>query len=104
MVEDTIHIAMFHDLALIHHHDVIRHFRDHAKIMRNEEDGKAYLLLQFQQQMNDLSLDGHIERGRRLIGNQQFRATAQGDCDHHTLGHASRQFVRVHVHDALGIR
>jgi hypothetical protein len=43
----------------------------------------------------DLRLDGHVERGGRLVGDQQRRVAGQRHGDHHALAHAARQLVRV---------
>jgi hypothetical protein len=58
-------------------------------------------LLQFEQQLHDLRLGGHVERGRRLVGDQQLRAAGQRDRDHHALPHAAGQLVRVLVEPPL---
>ena len=40
-------------------------------------------------------LGGHIEPGRRLIRDQELRATGKGDGDHDPLAHAAGQFERI---------
>ena len=40
-MEDRIHVASLHDLAQVHHDNVIRHFRDDAQIMGDEYDCHA---------------------------------------------------------------
>ena len=41
--------------------------------MRNEDVGQADVTLQLLQQIEDLGLNGNIQRGYRLITNDQFR-------------------------------
>ncbi len=48
-------------------------------------------------EIEDLRLDGHIERGRRLVGDEQLRIASERDGNHRTLPHAARQIVRVLV-------
>ena len=48
-------------------------------------------------QLEDLRLDGHVERGRRLVGDQQLRVVGQRHRDHRALAHAARELVRVGV-------
>ncbi len=55
------------------------------------------------QQLQDLRLHRHVERGGRLVGDQQFRAAEQRHGDHHALAHAAGEFVRIHVDAALGL-
>ena len=49
------------------------------------------------QQVEDLGLDGDVERGGRLVGDQQRRLAGQRHRDHHALAHAARQLVRIVV-------
>ena len=46
----------------------------------------------------DLRLDRHVERGRRLVGDQQARRARQRHRDHHALAHAAGELVRVGAH------
>ncbi len=47
------------------------------------------------QQLEDLGLDRDVERGRRLVGDQQIRLARERHRDHHALPHAARELVRV---------
>ena len=60
----------------------------------------ALLLLE---QVEDLRLHGDVERGGRLVGEQQLRAARERDGDHHALAHAAGQLVRVLVEAPLGL-
>ena len=55
-------------------------------------------------QRQDLRLDRHVERGRRLVGDQQRRAARQRHRDHHALAHAARQLVRIAVEHRARLR
>ena len=55
-------------------------------------------------QLQDLRLDGHVEGGRRLVGEQQLGVARQGDGDHHALAHAARELERVVVEAVRGTR
>ena len=57
-------------------------------------------LLQRLHQLEDLRLDGHIQRRGRLVGDQQAGVAGQGHGDHGALAHAAGQLVRV-LADAL---
>ena len=65
--------------------------------MRDEHQRHVLFLLQFQQQLDDLRLDGHVQRRRRLIGNQQLRSTGNCHRDHHALAHPTGKLVRIYV-------
>ena len=62
--------------------------------------GRAGLLAQLAQQVEDLRLDRDVERGGRLVGDQQRRRAGERHGDHHALAHAAGQLVRILV-DAL---
>ena len=58
-------------------------------------------LLQVAHQVEDLRLDGHVERGGGLVGDQQLGVAGQRHRDHRALPHAAGELVRVVV-DPLG--
>ena len=53
--------------------------------------------LQVGEQLQDLRLDGDVERGRRLVGDQQLRRAGERHRDHDALAHAAGELVRVGV-------
>ena len=55
-------------------------------------------------QVEDLGLDRHVERGRRLVGDQQLRVAGERHRDHHALAHTAGELVRVLVDALLGVR
>ena len=60
--------------------------------------------LQPQQQLQDLVLDGDVERRGRLVGQQQLRPAGQRDRDHRALPHAAGELVRIVVEPPLRVR
>ena len=51
-------------------------------------------------EVEDLGLDRHVERGRRLVGDEQLRVAGEGHGDHHALAHPAAELVRVVVEAA----
>ena len=51
--------------------------------------------MQFDQQLKNLLLHGHVQRGGRFIGDQQFRLVGQRHGDHHPLPLSARQLMRI---------
>ena len=47
------------------------------------------------QQVKNLRLDRHVERGRRFVSDHQRGAAGERDGNHHPLAHAAGQLVRV---------
>ena len=50
---------------------------------------------EFLQQREYLCLHGHVERGRRFIGDDEPRPTSERHGDHHALTHAAGEVVRI---------
>ena len=68
--EELARRRLLENLSRVHHYDVIGHPGDDAQIVRDENDARARLLLQILYQLKNLRLNRHIERSRRLVGNQ----------------------------------
>jgi hypothetical protein len=47
------------------------------------------------QQIQNLRLDRHVERGGRFVGHEQFRLARQRHGDHHALLHAAGHLERI---------
>ena len=69
--------------------------------MADHQDRRAPLGAQIAHQLDDFRLHGHVERGGRLVGDQEVRTACERDGDHHALTHAAGQLVRVIVHAPL---
>ena len=74
---------------------------DHPEVVGDQEDRHPEPLAQLEQQLEDLRLDRHVERGRRLVGDEQLRVAGERHRDHHPLAHAAGELVRVVVAAAL---
>ena len=93
----------FHDLARVHHRHAVGHLRHDAEVVRDEQERHAALALQLRQQLEDLRLDGDVECGGRLVGDQHFGIHRERARDHHALAQSSGELERVLVHTALGL-
>ena len=60
-------------------------------------DREVVLAAQPVEQPQDPGLDGDVERGRRLVGDQQLRPAGERDRDRDPLAHPARELVRVRV-------
>ena len=90
------------DPAGIHHRDAVAEFGNDPEIVSDEEDGHAEFAPQAVEQVEDLRLDGHVEGGRRLVGNEKLRVAGKRDRDHHALALSARHLVRVAVERLCG--
>ena len=59
-------------LAGIHHHDALGRLSHHAHGVRDQHDRHAEPRLQILQKLQDLGLDGHVERGGGLVRDQEL--------------------------------
>ena len=64
--------SQLNDLARVHHRDTVGNVADDAQIVRNQEHAHAQLPFEVAEQFEDLRLDRHVQRRRRLVGHQQF--------------------------------
>jgi hypothetical protein len=64
----------FDDTAGVHDYNSITGLRDNAEIVGDEDHSHVQFIAQTKYEFEDLVLDGHVERGSRLVGKQQFRA------------------------------
>ena len=71
-------IRCLHQLAQVHHRDLIGEELHHRQVMGDKEIGQVELRLQILQQVQDLSLDGHVQRGHRLVADDELGL--QGRC------------------------
>ena len=51
----------------------------------------------------DLLLDGHVQRGRRLVAEDEARVAGERHGDHHALAHAAGELVRVRAIPPFGV-
>ena len=101
--EDALRRARFHDFAVGHHAHPVRHRADDAEVVRDEQHRHAHLGAQLAQQVQNLRLNGHVQSGGGLVGNEQARLVGEGHRDHHPLALASRQFMRIGAQPPLGV-
>ena len=69
--------------------------------MGDEDEGRAALGLFGEHQVDDGAARGLVEISRGLVGEEQVRATREGDGDDDTLAHAAGQLVGILSHALL---
>ncbi len=92
------------DLPGVHDRDPVGEVADQGQVVRDQHHGEAEFVAQPHQQLDDLGLHRHVERGGRLVGDQQPRAAGERHRDEHALALAAGQLVRVAAQGALGDR
>ena len=83
------------DLAEIHHRDAVGDVLDHGEIVRDEDVGELQPVLQVAQQVQDLRADRDVERGHRLVANDQLWFDRERAGDRDALALAAGKFVGI---------
>ena len=94
--------AELHHAAGIHHGHSAGDLGNDGEIVRDEEHGQAEFGAELCEQIEYLGLDGDIERGGGLVGDEQLRAVDDGHGDHHALAHAAGELVGIVAGAAVG--
>ena len=87
----------------VEHRDPVGDRRHHAEVVRDQDHGEPALSSQPVEQAQDAGLHGHVERGRRLVGDQELRSAGEGDRDRDPLPHAAGELVREALERLLRI-
>ena len=103
LVENLFGRAELNGATGVHNHDLVGHVGDNTQVVGNHDDGVTVLLLHLLHELNDLSLDGNVQSGRRLVGNQDVRIAGKSHSDHDALTHTTGELVRVLVDALLGL-
>ena len=95
--EDARDRPLLDHLAGAHDVDAVGEAADDAEVVGDEDHRHAEPRLQALQKLQDLRLDGHVERGRRLVGDQDVGIVGERHGDHHALPLAAGKLVRIGV-------
>ena len=96
-------LARLDDLSLPHHDHVVGDAPDDVEVMGDEQHRHAELGLQVLEQLEDLRLHGDVERGRRLVGDQEIGTVGERHGDHHPLALAAGELVGIGAEPLGGI-
>ena len=83
------------DVARVHDRDPIRELDEQRQVVGDEEHGEAHLPLQLLELLQDLALNDHVERCRRLVEQEQLGAERHRHRDHHALSHSAGELVGI---------
>ena len=95
VAEDLARAAGLDDPAGVHHHHPVADVSQHRQVVADDHQPDAQLADQLGEQVEDLRLHHHVERGGRLVGDDQPRLAGQRHRDHHALSLPAGQLVRV---------
>ena len=87
--------AKLHQIAAIHHRHLVGNVGDHAHVVGHQHAAHLTLFAEGADELEDLILDGDVERRGRLVGDDEFRIAGEGDGNDHPLAHAAGELVRI---------
>ena len=73
LLDDVAHRADLGDAAGVHDGDAVGGLGDDAHVVGHQHHRRAVVAAQTLQQGDDLRLDRDVERGRRLVGDDEAR-------------------------------
>ena len=73
MAVELVGVGQLDDLAEVHHRHAVAHVRTTERSWAMKISVRPEVALQVAQQVEDLRLDRHVERGDRLVGHDQLR-------------------------------
>ena len=86
-----------HELSAQQNAHAVTEIAHHGKIMRDEEERKAVLILQMAEQVHDLRLNGNVQRRDRLVCHKKLRLHAKRPRDGDSLPMAAGELGGVFV-------
>ena len=89
--------ALLAQLAGFHDHDTVGAVARHREVVGDEQQRHPLVRDQPPQQIHDLRLRGHVERGGGLVRDQQFRLRRERHRDQCALTLAPRQLMRQRI-------
>ena len=84
-----------HDLAEVHDRDPVGDVPDDGEVVRDEEVGEVEVALQLLHQVDDLRLDRDVERGDRLVADEEVGVERERAGEADALALAAGELVRV---------
>ena len=101
--EDLLGRAGLDDLAAVMIADPVGHLADDRQIMGDQQQRHAEAVAQIPQQLQDVRLDRHVERGGRLVGDQDVGLVGDRHRDHDPLALPARKLMRIGAEPVLGV-
>ena len=83
------------DHAQVHDGDAVGDVPDDGEVVRDEQIRQVELRLQLLEQVDDLRLDRDVERGDRLVGDDEVRVERERAGEADALALPARELVRV---------
>ena len=96
-------LADFDRLSVAQHHDAVRDLRDYGQIVADVNGGGVQLPDRILDRGEHLDLGGHVQRGGRLVEDDQIRLARHGHRHHRALELPAGDLMGIAIADVLGI-
>jgi len=91
---NVVPVRHLHQVAQVHHAYAVADVAHHGKVVGDEQVGQRELLLQLLKKIDDLGLDGNVQSGYRLVGDDELGPHGQRPGQPNALPLPSAEFVR----------
>src|SRR5437016_396428 len=99
--EDGFGWAAFGNFASVKHQHTVGKARKQSGVVRDEDHGKTQFFSQLSKHSDNFHLHGGVERGCRLIGDDNGRMAGDRLSDQHTLALSSTELVWIRMRNAV---
>src|SRR5882724_2721479 len=97
LLEDPLGRPLLDHAAVSHDEDLVADGADHLQVVTDEQVGEPVARLQLTQEVDDLRLHRHVERGGRLVEDEEARLEDHGAGDGDALALAPGEFMWVAI-------
>ena len=97
VVEDLVGLRQLDHVAEVHDADAVGDVLDDGQVVRDEHVGQVLVLLEVEQQVDDLGLNRHVQRGNSLVADDELRVRGERAGDADALPLAAGELVREAV-------
>ena len=94
-VIELIRVRCLYYSSKVHNSDSVRNMSDYQQVVRDEEISNTELFLQLFKHIDDLRLDGNVQRGYGFVADDEFGIYSQRSRDTDTLSLAAGELVDV---------
>jgi len=92
--KDVLCGTLFNDAPSVHDGDAMGDLGDHTEVVSNKEEGQFHFAAELVEQFEDLFLNGDIESGGGLVGDEQFGIGGEGHGNHDALAKTTGELMR----------
>jgi hypothetical protein len=102
LCEQFLRSGLFDDSAGIHDGHLVRDFRDHAEVVRDQYEGHAEPFPELFQERQDLRLDRDVQSGGGFVRKDEVGIARNGHGDHDPLPHSAAELMRIFLRTPIG--